>query len=201
MPAREVAVSVCRRTRAEASEAAGKLRCALAISSPVSRGHVSPRRHDDDRAGSAPRNLSRDAAEQRRARPGRTDDDHRCVLGCRRGDEPIGRMANLYEPARPAVDLACTAGNALQSFGDGADLPFGRTILDDANEHQPEAELAAQAAGNSGRPLADSESSTPQMIDPAISILLLRFLRRCTGTIEAAIGRSTHLSVESASSP
>ena len=117
---------------------------------PVSRVHISARRHDDNRAGRTPRDLSRDAAEQGRARPSRPDDDHRCLLCCRCGNELVGWMADVDEPAGAAVHLGRAGGNALEPFGGGADLRFGRTILDDGDENQPEPEVAAQAAGNPG---------------------------------------------------
>src|SRR5437764_14617731 len=139
--AREVAI--VRRAQSEASDAARKVRLAPAISSSVSRAHVSPGRHDNNWTGCTPRDLSRDAAEQRRARPGRTDDDHRRLLRCGRGDEPVGRMAYLDEPAGAAVHLGRSAGDSFEPLGDGAGLRFGRTILDDTDEDQPESKFAA----------------------------------------------------------
>jgi hypothetical protein len=48
--------------------------------------------------------------------------------------------------------------------------------------------LLLKARATRAAPLADSESSIPQMIEPAIEILLRSFLRACPEAIEAAIG-------------
>src|SRR6266545_5847397 len=155
--AREVAVRTFRRAHAEASDAARELRLVLALWAPVSRARISARRHDNNWAGRTPRDLSRDAPEQGRARPGRTDDDHRRLLCSRRGDEPVGRMADVDEPAGAAVQLSHAAGDTLEPCSDRADFRLVRTILDNADEDQPEPnpsptraqpepKLAAQAA-------------------------------------------------------
>jgi hypothetical protein len=105
-----------------------------------------------------------------------------------------GWPTSTSQPAPQSTSVASPEKRSRRSAT--ALIPFlGAPPSTTRTNTRPRPSLLLKARAIRAAPLADSESSIPQMIEPAIEILLRSFLRPCLKPIEAAIGRTTHLGV------
>jgi hypothetical protein len=98
-------------TAVNRAEAVGGVRSSL-----IQAG-LGARRYDHDRARCAPRNLGGDAAEERRTRAVRPNDDHARVGVFGGGDETVGRVSDFDQALRARVDGRACAREALEALG------------------------------------------------------------------------------------
>ena len=165
-------------------------------SRPWSVAEIGARRHNDNRARRALRDLRRDAAEEGRARPGRADDDHRRLLRRGRSDEPLGWMALVDKPTGAVVHFADGTADrsslSVMALTVSLDAPLSTT----RRNTNPSPSLLLSPRATRAAPFAESESSTPQMIKPATeNPPSLDFPRGSRFSIAIAIGAEAHLDV------